>query len=129
MVRRGHETMARCPITYEELAEGRSYSLRGLRLLDRRLADLKPLPLSAEEQRQESLRRVGKMSVQGIQLKLSAVLKSKDQQFEIVDRGGRFLLKPQSLDFKELPENEDLTMHLARLVFRPVVWTHARNKI
>jgi serine/threonine-protein kinase HipA len=116
MVRRGHETMARCPITYEELAEGRSYSLRGLRLLDRRLADLKPLPLSAEEQRQESLRRVGKMSVQGIQLKLSAVLKSKDQQFEIVDRGGRFLLKPQSLDFKELPENEDLTMRLARLV-------------
>jgi serine/threonine-protein kinase HipA len=33
-----------------------------------------------------------------------------------VDRGGRYILKPQSLDFPELPENEDLTMRLAKAV-------------
>jgi serine/threonine-protein kinase HipA len=108
--------MARCPITYEEIVGDQSYSLRGLRLLDRHLNDLKPLPFSAEEQRQEALQRAGKMSVPGIQLKLSAVLKPKEERFEIVDRGGKFLLKPPSLDFKELPENEDLTMRLAGLV-------------
>ena len=71
------------------------------------------LPFSAKEQRQEVLRRAGKMSVQGVQLKLSAVLNARLQRFEVVDRGGKFLLKPPSTDYAELPENEDLTMRLA----------------
>jgi serine/threonine-protein kinase HipA len=103
----------RCPITYEPIPEGRSYSIKGLKQLDRRLTELMELPFSAEEQRQEALRRAGKMSVQGIQLKLSAILNVKEQGFEIVDRGGRFLLKPPNSDYAELPENEDLTMRLA----------------
>jgi len=84
-----------------------------LKQLDRRLTDLLDLPFSAEEQRQEVLRRAGKMSVQGVQLKLSAVLSARLQRFELVDRGGKFLLKPPSTDYAELPENEDLTMRLA----------------
>jgi serine/threonine-protein kinase HipA len=103
----------RCPITYEPIPEGRSYSIKGLKQLDRRLTELIELPFSAEEQRQEALRRAGKMSVQGIQLKLSAILNVKEQAFKIVDRDGRFLLKPPSSDYAELPENEDLTMRLA----------------
>jgi len=103
----------RCPISYEPLPEGRSYSIKALRRLDRRLTDLMDLPFSAEEQRHEALRRAGKMSVQGLQLKLSAVLDVREQRFEVVDRGGRFLLKPPSSDYAELPENEDLTMRLA----------------
>jgi len=106
----------RCPITYEPLPEGRSYSIKGLKQLDRRLTDLLDLPFSAEEQRQEVLRRAGKMSVQGVQLKLSAVLNARLQRFELVDRGGKFLLKPPSTDYAELPENEDLTMRLAAQV-------------
>jgi serine/threonine-protein kinase HipA len=103
----------RCPITYEPLLAGRSYSIKGLKQLDKRLTDLLDLPFSAEEQRQEALRRAGKMSVQGLQLKLSGLVNAREQRFEFVDRGGRFLLKPPSRDYGELPENEDLTMRLA----------------
>ena len=62
--------MSRCPITYEELPVGSYYSIKGLRQLNRQLTGLLDLPFSAEEQRQEALRRAGKMSVQGLQLKL-----------------------------------------------------------
>ncbi|MDL1891407.1 HipA domain-containing protein [Sphingobacteriales bacterium CHB3] len=102
----------RCPITYDEILEGR-YSQRGLRLLARNLKSLRDLPLGAEEQRQEAARRAGKMSVQGVQPKLSARLKVKEGIFEIVDTGGVFILKPPSAVYADLPQNEDLTMKLA----------------
>jgi serine/threonine-protein kinase HipA len=105
--------MKRCPITYEPLANDQAYSPQGLRLLDRSLQSLAPLEFTAEQQREEAISRVGKMSIQGLQLKLSAVLRIRGGRFEIVDRGGRYTLKPQSLDFPELPENEDLTMRMA----------------
>ncbi len=109
--------MKRCLITYEELGKGEGdYSPVGLKRLDRNLRSLSALSLTAAEQREESLARSGKMSVQGVQLKLSAVLKVSEGRLEIVDRNGRFILKPPSLDFAELPENEDLTMRLAALV-------------
>jgi serine/threonine-protein kinase HipA len=103
----------RCLITYEPLPGGDTYSPQGLKLLHRSLSSLAPLEFSAEQQRQEAISRVGKMSVQGLQLKLSAVLRISEGRFEIVDRGGRYILKPQSLDYPELPENEDLTMRMA----------------
>ncbi len=108
--------MKRCPISYEPLFGDIDYSLQGLRLLDRKLTTLARLELTAEQQRKEALRRVGKMSVQGIQLKLSAVLRIKKARFEVVDHGGRFILKPPSLDFPQLPENEDVTMRMAIIV-------------
>lgn len=105
--------MSRCPITYEPIEDGSLYSPAGLKLLNRRLARLEPLAYSAEQQREEAVQRSGKMSVQGVQLKLSAVLRVTEGRFKLVDRNGRFLLKPPSLDFPEMPENEDLTMRLA----------------
>jgi serine/threonine-protein kinase HipA len=108
--------MRRCPITYEEIPDNEIYSSDGLRLIDPKLSHLEILPLSASEQREEALRRVGKMSIQGLQLKLSAILKVKEGRFEIVDCGGKYLLKPQSVHYPELPENEDLTMRLAKIV-------------
>lgn len=105
--------MNRCPITYEPLPEGASYSRRGLKLLNRNLASLAPLEFTAEQQREEAINRAGKMSIQGLQLKLSALLRIKGGRFEVVNRGGQYILKPQSLDFRELPENEDLTMRMA----------------
>ena len=108
--------MNRCPITYEPLADDATYSPRGLRLLHRNLTSLAPLDFTAEQQRQEAISRVGKMSLQGLQLKLSAVLRITDGRFEIVNRGGQYILKPPSLDFPELPENEDLTMRMAASV-------------
>lgn len=108
--------MKYCPITYEPLRENAEYSAEGLRRLNRNLKSLAPLNFSAEQQRQEAISRAGKMSIQGLQLKLSAVLRISEGQFEVVDRGGQYILKPQSSDYPELPENEDLTMRLAATV-------------
>jgi serine/threonine-protein kinase HipA len=108
--------MNRCPITYGPLPEGATYSQRGLKLLNRNLASLAPLEFTAEQQRQEALNRAGKMSIQGLQLKLSAALRITEGRFEVVNRGGQYILKPPSLDFPELPENEDLTMRMAAAV-------------
>ncbi len=110
--------MIRCPITYELLppdSESR-YSRKGLRRLSPALTHLEDLPYSAEEQRHEAMRRATKMSIQGVQSKLSARLAVKKGKFEIVDQGGRYILKPQSDHYSNLPENEDVTMRLAATV-------------
>lgn len=108
--------MKHCPITYEVINDQENYSQRGLRLLSPQLKKLSPLELSAAEQRQEALDRVGKMSIQGVQKKLSAQLKVKAGCFEIVDQNGHYILKPQSDNFPELPENEAITMSLAKTI-------------
>lgn len=108
--------MNRCPITYEPLPDGATYSRDGLKLLNRNLASLAQLQFTAEQQRQEAISRAGKMSIQGIQLKLSAVLRITEGRFKVVNRDGRYILKPQSLDFSEVPENEDVTMRMAAAV-------------
>ena len=107
-----------CPITHQvfEATEGQRYSREGLRSLSPRLKGLARLPYSESEQLQEVVSRAGKMSVQGVQPKLSAVLKVKDGVFELVDRFGKFILKPPTEAYPHLPENEALTMHLARTV-------------
>lgn len=106
--------MNRCPITYRECGSDK-YSEKGLRMLSRTLTHLKDFPYSAERQRREAVIRAGKMSIQGIQPKLSAKLNIKAAVFEVIDRGGRYVLKPQHATYPELPENEDLTMRLASL--------------
>src|SRR5438132_527159 len=108
--------MKRCPITYEIIASQENYSQRGLRLLSSQLKNLKPLELTAQEQRQEALARVGKMSIQGIQAKLSAKLKIKEERFEVVDQNGHFIFKPQSNHYVELPQNEAITMSMAETI-------------
>lgn len=55
------------------------------------------------------------MSIQGVQPKLSVRLRYKSGEFEIVDRGGRFVIKPQHETYPNLSENEGLTMSLAAL--------------
>ena len=106
--------MNRCPITYEP-CEG-FYSRKGLRLLSRQLGDLQPLSFTSQELRQEAAARASKMSIQGVQPKLSARLQVKEQRFALVDSGGQYILKPQTSDYPQVPENEDLTMRLAALV-------------
>jgi serine/threonine-protein kinase HipA len=69
--------MKRCLITYETFESEGDYSISGLKVLDRNLQSLSALDYTADEQRQEALNRAGKMSLQGIQLKLSAVLMVK----------------------------------------------------
>ncbi len=107
--------MNRCPITYTECGEAK-YSRKGFNLLSRQLSQLEDIPYTAQEQIEQSVARAGKMSIQGVQPKLSAKLSIKNNRFEIVDMHGRFILKPQSQLYKHVPENEDLTMKLAKIV-------------
>lgn len=102
-----------CPITYEA-CEG-LYSSRGLKRLSRHLNDLQQLAFTSQELRQEASIRASKMSIQGVQPKLSARLLIKKQQFVLVDQWGQYILKPQTVDYVQVPENEDLTMRLAAL--------------
>jgi len=101
-----------CPITYEPCGD-KKYSEKGLKLLSRNLINLEDFPFTQEEQLREAAARAPKMSIQGVQPKLSARLKIKEGIFEAVDKGGEYILKPQNNIYPELPENEDLTMRLA----------------
>ncbi len=107
--------MNRCPITYKECQESR-YSSEGLKKLSRKLRTLKDFPFSAEEQVREAISRAAKMSIQGVQPKLSVRLNAKKEIFEIIDIGGRYIFKPQTINYREVPENEDVTMRLAKLI-------------
>lgn len=104
----------RCPITYEPSEEA-PYAPAGLRKLSPRLKVLHPLAFTSEQLRREAVARAAKMSIQGVQPKVSAVLNVKEGRFELVDRGGRYILKPQTVDYQEVPENEDVTMRMAAL--------------
>jgi serine/threonine-protein kinase HipA len=103
--------MSICPITYEACEE--KYSPQGLRKLSRSLKQLQDLPYTAADQVFEAAARAPKMSIQGVQPKLSAVLNTRKNGFELVDVDGRYILKPQNPQYRHLPENEDLSMRLA----------------
>jgi len=103
-----------CAITYGAIPATEQYSAKGLKLLSPQLKKLKPLNLTLEEQRAEAAARAGKMSIQGVQVKLSAKLAVSAGEFKIVDRGGNYILKPAPSGYREVPENEDLTMRLAK---------------
>lgn len=103
----------RCPITYDIIPNTKKYSKRGLKLLSPKLTFLQDLPFTVTELRQEALKHATKLSIQGVQQKLSVKFSLQAAGFAIVDRFGTYILKPQSLDYPQLPENEDLSMKLA----------------
>lgn len=108
--------MSYCPINLESLPAGRKYSETGLKGIHSKLKELAPLEYSYEEQLKEVRRRSDKMSIQGVQPKLSAVLKLKESSFALVNSGGKFILKPNPLGYEEVPANEALTMRMAAAV-------------
>ncbi len=105
--------MNRCPITYEPISANENYSITGLSLLSPHLEFLKPFPYNVDEQLRLASELASKISIQGVQPKLSVKLDVKSGLFVVVERGGRFIIKPQNPMFPNLPENEDLTMKMA----------------
>ncbi len=103
-----------CPITYEQIPKSKRYSPKGLSLLAKGLSELKDFPYTNAEQLEQVQLYATKMSIQGVQPKLSVSFSKKDISFKIVERGGRYILKPQNPSFKSLPENEDVTMKMAK---------------
>lgn len=108
--------MKYCPITYEKINNEETYSPRGLKLLSPQLKKLDSLAWDAAEQRAKAIAYAGKMSIQGVQPKLSAQLKIKEGRFELVEQRGQYILKPPSEYYPELPANEALTMSLAAMI-------------
>lgn len=106
----------RCPITYEHLNDPSShYSPEGIHLLSPRLRQLQDFPYSQQEQLEQARQMSGKLSIQGVQPKLSVTLDVKQQGFSLTTRGGTHIIKMQS-SWPTLPENEDVTMRLAQSV-------------
>lgn len=113
----------KCLFTYENLQKNeKNYSAQGLKKLNPKLKNLKLFPYSKEQQNREAQKLAGKISIQGIQPKLSVQLSAQDCTFKLVEKGGTFILKPQTQMYPELPENEDLTMHLASIAGIKVPW-------
>jgi serine/threonine-protein kinase HipA len=80
-----------------------------------KLTHLNDLPYTAAELRQEAANRAKKLSIQGVQPKLSATISVVEQEFKIVDQFGTYIIKPQNDLFPELPQNEDVTMRMAKV--------------
>lgn len=107
--------MNRCPITYE-LCQDKKYSTLGLKQLSKNLKNLKDFPYTAKEQIQLAAQLAAKLSIQGVQPKLSIKLNVSQEGFQVVEKGGTFILKPPHHIYDEVPQNEDMTMRLAKTV-------------
>lgn len=103
--------MRRCPITYEICND--HYSLNGLKLLSPKLNRLNDFPYRKEKQLELAFEYSDKLSFSGVQPKLNAKLRIDTATFEIVRKGGTFILKLPHVTFEELPQNEDATMKMA----------------
>lgn len=62
-----------------------------------------------------ALAMVGHTSLSGVQRKISVSLTADRVTLQVAIEGGRYILKPSSQTFPNLPENEHLTMTLAKL--------------
>ena len=110
--------MCKCLYCYQELEEGQKDFHPHCA---RKLFGTKEVPLL--EYRHEDLDRLAEQviraqtSLTGVQPKLSLNLTKHDgcSRLTIVGLWGDYIFKPQTEDYPQLPENEDLTMHLAEV--------------
>ncbi len=117
--------MAKCLYCYQEIADGQLYHPTCAKKIFGSTA-VPELQYTHEQLEELALQVVrSQTTVTGVQQKLSLDITPKDKQqpprFTIVGLWGRFILKPQSEQFEQLPEVEDLTMHLAKLAKIQVV--------
>lgn len=115
--------MRRCLFTYKPLSSTEeNYSLEGLKTLSKKLVHLKVFPYNQSQQIEIARKMIRKISIQGVQPKFSVNLFEKEQAFKEVESNGKFILKPQVHNYLQLPENEDLTMHLVAIAGIQVPW-------
>jgi len=70
------------------------------------------IPISLDQVAMEARKMAGKLSISGVQPKLS--IRLIEDRLEPVQRDGEFILKPQTQEFPELPQNEYLCMRMAQ---------------
>lgn len=73
------------------------------------------IDLEASKLHTAAMAMVGRMSMSGIQKKISVNLSADRATLQVATPGGHYVLKPQTGTYPALPENEHLTMQLAKL--------------
>lgn len=106
----------RCPITYEPLQfSEKRYSQKGLRLLSKNITNLNNFPYAQDNKIEQAQIMMEKLApYKEKQQKLKVSFDPTKQIFESVEKGSTFILKLPDPACPFLPENEDLTMRLAK---------------
>ncbi|MCD4824914.1 MAG: HipA domain-containing protein [Phycisphaerae bacterium] len=71
------------------------------------------IAMSLADVSQQAQKLAGRLSISGIQPKLSVAL--RDEKLLPVETSGQYILKPQTQTFSELPQNEYVCMQMGRL--------------
>ncbi len=116
--------MSRCLYCYQEIIDEKFATLEFHKSCSLKFFG-KPIPPILDYTQNEMLKLAEKVvksqrTVTGVQPKLSLTSKkmtddSATERFTIVGLWGEYILKPQTVLYKHLPEIEDLTMHLAEI--------------
>ncbi len=110
--------MNKCLYCYKPLNEGEKDFHKGCARKIFETTSVPELPYTRDNIKELAREIVSaSTTVTGVQAKLSLDIargtKEQPQRFTIVGLWGRFILKPQTDRFANLPENEDVIMHLA----------------
>jgi len=112
--------MSRCLFCYQELHEGQIDFHQGCskKIFGSVIPPLLPYTRENLSELAEQVIR-SQTTITGVQPKLSLDLdgkgKNTPRRFTIVGLWGKYILKPQTDLYPQLPENEDVTMHLAEI--------------
>jgi len=112
--------MNKCLYCYRELQEEQNdfHPACSKKIFDSTLPPILPYTREHLSELAEQVVR-SQTTITGVQPKLSLDLDGKGknipQRFTIVGLWGKYILKPQTDFYPQLPENEDLTMHLAEI--------------
>ncbi len=101
-----------CQVMETELALPEGYHKRCSKRLFGTINPPK-VPFKATDITREAQKMVGKMSISGVQPKLSVIHDRKKGQLNVAEKGGLYILKPPTERFESLPENENLCMNIA----------------
>ena len=116
--------MSKCLYCYKELADGEVDFHKGCCKKFFGIPEAPELPYSLDELDTLAAQVIqSQTTLTGVQAKLSLHLDRHDgsKRLTIVGLWGDYIFKPQTQSYKTLPENEDLTMHLAEMAKIKVV--------
>lgn len=116
--------MSKCLYCYKELADGEVDFHKGCCKKFFGIPEAPELPYSLDELDTLAAQVIqSQTTLTGVQAKLSLHLDRHDEakRLTIVGLWGDYIFKPQTQSYKTLPENEDLTMHLAEIAKIKVV--------
>ena len=116
--------MSKCLYCYKELADGEVDFHKGCCKKFFGIPEAPELPYSLDELDTLAAQVIqSQTTLTGVQAKLSLHIDRHDgsKRLTIVGLWGDYIFKPQTQSYKTLPENEDLTMHLAEIAKIKVV--------